>query len=70
MTVAVIGAAGTAGPCVVASLQARGADVRVLTRDTDRAKSILASGTEIRPVDIGDHDAVIAACTGWRRSCC
>ena len=64
MTVAVIGATGTVGPCVVSSLQARGADVRVLARDADRAKSILASGIEIRPVDIADHDEVIAACTG------
>ena len=64
MTVAVIGATGTVGPCVVSSLHARGADVRVLTRDADRAKSMLPPGTEIRPVDIGDHDEVVAACTG------
>jgi NAD(P)H dehydrogenase (quinone) len=64
VTVAVIGATGTVGPCVVSSLQARGADVRVLTRDADRAKSILGPGIEIRPVDIGEHDQVLAACTG------
>ena len=51
VTVAVIGATGTVGPCVVTSLHARGADVRVLTRDAERAKSILAPGIEIRPVD-------------------
>jgi NAD(P)H dehydrogenase (quinone) len=64
VTVAVIGATGTVGPCVVSSLQARGADVRVLTRDDDRAKSILPPGIEIRPVDVADHDEVVAACTG------
>jgi uncharacterized protein YbjT (DUF2867 family) len=64
VTVAVIGATGTVGPFVVSSLRARGADVRVLTRDADRAKSMLASGIDIRPVDIADHDEVIAACTG------
>ena len=64
MTVAVIGATGTVGPCVVSSLQARGADVRVLARDADRAKSILPPGIEIRSVDVADHDEVVAACTG------
>lgn len=64
MTVAVIGATGTVGPCAVASLLARGADVRVLTRDADRAKMVLDPGPEIWPLDIGDHDQVIEACAG------
>jgi NAD(P)H dehydrogenase (quinone) len=64
MTVAVIGATGTVGPCAVSSLLARGAGVRVLARDADRAKQVLEPGAEIRSVDIGDHDQVIAACDG------
>jgi uncharacterized protein YbjT (DUF2867 family) len=64
MTVAVIGGTGTVGPFVVSSLLARGADVRVLARDGDRARSILGDEPEIRQADIGDHDQVIAACSG------
>ena len=64
MTVAVIGATGTVGPFAVASLLARGADVHVLSRDADRAKSVLAPGPQITPVDIGDHNQIIAACAG------
>jgi NAD(P)H dehydrogenase (quinone) len=64
MTVAVIGATGTVGPCAVASLLARGADVRVLARDAGRATLVLGPGPEIRPTDIGDHDQIIAACDG------
>jgi NAD(P)H dehydrogenase (quinone) len=64
MNVAVIGGTGTVGPFVVSSLLARGADVRVLARDGDRARSMLGDEPEIRRADIGDHDQVIAACAG------
>jgi NAD(P)H dehydrogenase (quinone) len=64
VTVAVIGATGTVGPYVVASLLSRGADVRVLARDASRAKLVLGSAPEIRPTDISDHDQVIEACAG------
>jgi NAD(P)H dehydrogenase (quinone) len=64
MTVAVIGATGTVGPCAVASLLDRGADVRVLARDAGRARQVLGEGAEIRATDIGDHDQIIAACDG------
>ncbi|MDX6739575.1 NmrA family NAD(P)-binding protein [Actinocorallia sp. A-T 12471] len=63
MTVAVIGAAGTIGPRIVESLVARGERPRVLTRDADRAKPLLPAEAEIRQVDIGDHDQIIAACS-------
>jgi NAD(P)H dehydrogenase (quinone) len=64
VTVAVIGGTGTIGPWVVASLTAKGADVRVLARDADRARATLGGEVELVPLDLGDHDQVIAACTG------
>ena len=62
--VLVLGATGTIGPHVVASLVDRGATVRVLTRDAGRAGGILPAGVEIVGGDPGDDEAVRAAATG------
>jgi NAD(P)H dehydrogenase (quinone) len=64
MTVALIGGTGTIGPHVVRSLQARDADVRVITRDAERARSVLPPSVELREADITDHDSIIAAVRG------
>jgi uncharacterized protein YbjT (DUF2867 family) len=64
MTVAVIGATGTIGPHIVRSLQARDATVRVITRDAERAGTLLPGPVEIRPADITDHDSIIEAVAG------
>jgi len=63
-TVAVIGATGTIGPYIVWSLQARGAAVRIITRDACRAQALLPGPVEIRGIDITNHDAVIDAMAG------
>jgi uncharacterized protein YbjT (DUF2867 family) len=62
--VAVIGATGTIGPHVVRSLQDRGATIRVITRDAERAGTLLPPSVEIRETDIGDHDSIIEAVGG------
>lgn len=64
MTSAVIGGTGTIGPHVVRSLQAHGAEVRVITRDAGRARDLLPGSVEIRETDITDHDSIIAAAAG------
>lgn len=64
MTVAVIGATGTIGPHIVRSLQARDATIRVITRDAERARTLLAGPIEIRETDITDHDSIIDAAAG------
>jgi uncharacterized protein YbjT (DUF2867 family) len=64
VTVAVIGGTGTIGPWVVASLADRGADVRVLTRDADRAHAVLGTGVDLVQLELDDQDEVITACTG------
>jgi uncharacterized protein YbjT (DUF2867 family) len=64
MTTAVIGATGTIGPHIVRSLQARDAEVRVITRDAGRARELLSGPVEIRETDITDHDSIIAAAAG------
>lgn len=65
--VTLIGATGTIGPHVVAALADRGVRPRVLTRDAERARTVLgdlADGADIAEVDITDHDAVLAATAG------
>lgn len=64
MTVAVIGATGTIGPHIVRSLQARDATIRVITRDAERARTLLSGSIEIREADITDHDSIIDAAAG------
>ena len=64
MTIAVIGATGTIGPHIVRSLQARDATVRVITRDAERARTLLSGSIEIREADITDHDSIIDAAAG------
>lgn len=49
MTVLLLGSTGRVGPHVARSLLARGADVRVLTRDAERAATVLPEGVEIVP---------------------
>lgn len=64
MTIAVIGATGTIGPHIVRSLQARDATIRVITRDAQRARTLLPGSIEIREADITDHDSIIDAAAG------
>ena len=70
MTVAVIGATGTIGPHIVRSLQARDATIRVITRDAERARTLLSGSIEIREADITDHDSIIEPQRGRPRCCC
>jgi nucleoside-diphosphate-sugar epimerase len=49
--IAVTGATGTTGSQVVAELLRRGADVRALTRDPEKAKTILGSEVQIAAAD-------------------
>jgi uncharacterized protein YbjT (DUF2867 family) len=64
MTVAVIGATGTVGPAVIQSLLARGAEVRVITRNAGRARTVVPPIVEIHETDITDHDSIIDAADG------
>lgn len=64
MTVLVVGATGTVGPHVITALATLGGPARVLTRDADRARTILPAGTDIRPGDPGDDDDLLAAADG------
>lgn len=59
--VAVIGGTGTLGPGIVTALLERGAAVRVLTRDVERARGLLPAEAQLRQTDLLDHDDVIAA---------
>lgn len=59
--IAVIGATGTIGPHVVAALQARDASIRILTRNAERARTVLPGSADIRQMDISDHDSIIEA---------
>lgn len=47
MTVLLLGSTGRIGPHIARSLTRRGADVRVLTRDPDRARTVLPEGVEV-----------------------
>ncbi|WIX98294.1 NmrA family NAD(P)-binding protein [Amycolatopsis mongoliensis] len=64
MTVLLLGATGTIGPYVVAGLQSRNADIRVLSRDVTRAHSVLGPDVDIREGDSGDDDTIAAAAKG------
>jgi NAD(P)H dehydrogenase (quinone) len=64
MTVLVVGAAGVAGPPVVTALVERQADVRVLSRDADRARALLPGEADVRAGDPGVDDDLLAAADG------
>ena len=54
MTVLVLGSTGNVGWHVVASLVAQGTHVRVITRETAKAQSVLPAGVDIVEGDFGD----------------
>lgn len=62
MTILVTGATGRVGRHVVEQLTTRGADVRVLTRDPDKAS--FADGVDVVKGDLLDIDSLRAAFTG------
>lgn len=62
--VLVLGATGNVGPHVVAALLSRGAAVRVLARNVDKARLALPSGVEIHPGDAWKPADVTAAADG------
>ncbi|EJL93244.1 SDR family oxidoreductase [Pantoea sp. GM01] len=62
MTILVTGATGRVGRHVVEQLTTRGADVRVLTRDPDKAS--FANGVDVVKGDLLDIDSLRAAFTG------
>jgi NAD(P)H dehydrogenase (quinone) len=47
MTVLLLGSTGRVGPHVAGALLSRGAEVRVLSRDPDRAATVLPAGVEV-----------------------
>jgi len=58
MTVLLTGSTGRVGPHVARSLLRRGAQVRVLTRDPERARTLLPGGVEVvagSPDDVAAH---------------
>jgi len=63
MTVLVTGATGNIGPHVVAALAAQGTPTRVISRDAERARSLLPEGVEVFEGDLADG-AVTAALDG------
>ena len=64
MRVTITGATGLIGPRVVASLQARGDEVTVLTRDPERARERLPGIHEAAHWDLLDEPAPTAALAG------
>ncbi|MFB7371112.1 NAD(P)H-binding protein [Streptomyces sp. NPDC056222] len=62
--VLVSGATGTVGRQVVAELLARGHAVRALTRDADKARTVLPESVEIAVGDLTDPDALAPALEG------
>lgn len=60
----VTGATGTVGSRVVRELQQRGASVRALVRDTEKAAQLLGDGVELVTGDFGDVASVRRAVTG------
>src|SRR4051812_31030120 len=60
----VTGATGKVGNAVARALHARGDRVRVLARDTARARDVLPEGIEVAPGDVTDADSVRAAVDG------
>lgn len=60
----VSGATGTVGRQVVAELLARGHAVRALTRDADKARSLLPGSVEIAVGDLTDPDSLAPALEG------
>lgn len=61
MTVLAVGATGVVGPHVVTALTERGAVVRVLARDAERARRVLPAGTELWRGDPGVPDELLGA---------
>ncbi|WP_328387987.1 NmrA family NAD(P)-binding protein [Nocardia sp. NBC_00416] len=64
MTILVTGATGNTGRHVVAELLRRGAAVRALTRDPERAAGLLPAGTELVPGTHTEPGALDAALDG------
>lgn len=64
MTVLLLGATGNVGPHVARALLDRGAAVRVLTRDAERAAQVLPAGCELIEGDPADDDTVVSAAAG------
>ena len=64
MTVLVTGGTGFVGPHVVHALRARETPVRALVREPKRATRLSAWGVELAQGDLGDADALRAACDG------
>jgi uncharacterized protein YbjT (DUF2867 family) len=65
--VAVLGATGSQGGAVAASLKAKGVQVVAITRnvDSDRAKALAETpNTEVRKADLNDVDSLVAAFEG------
>jgi uncharacterized protein YbjT (DUF2867 family) len=62
--IAVAGATGTTGRQVVAELLGRGADVRALTRDPEKAKTILGREVQIAAADFERRDTLEVALRG------
>lgn len=64
MTVLVLGATGNVGPHVVRALLDRGADVRVLTRNSARAGALLGGAVDVRQGDLADEATLVACSDG------
>ena len=64
MTILVAGATGTTGSHVVRTLLDGGVAVRALTRSTESAEKLTASGVEAVVGGLDDHDAVARAADG------
>lgn len=64
MTVLAVGATGTVGPHVITSLTERGAAVRVLTRNAERARTLLPAGIDLRQGDPGVPNDLLDAAEG------
>lgn len=65
-TVLVAGGTGTLGRLVVGRLAARGLRVRVLTRDSARARPLEGPGVEVATGDVRDPDTLARAMAGVR----
>ncbi|WP_027134641.1 NmrA family NAD(P)-binding protein [Geminicoccus roseus] len=61
---AVMGATGKTGGAVLAELRRRGARVRVLARDPDRARHLAAKDVELVSADLADPDGLAEAMEG------
>lgn len=65
--IVVIGATGRVGSRLVPLLLQREADVRVFTRDADRARALLGADVDVARGDLGDPASVRAALAGAER---